>query len=106
MRLNPNLLPLFALVAATAAPALAEPVDTEAVIISANGGQVSARTRQGDVTIVLSGDTEIKEKDGLRSRDRDAGSLIPGLIIQVEGDRQGNTITATDIDFKERDWRT
>jgi len=106
MRLNPKFLPLIAIVAATATPVLAEPVDTEAVIISATGGQLNARTRQGDVTIVMSGDTEIKERDGLRSRTKDASSLIPGLIIQVEGDQQGNTITATDIDYKERDWRT
>jgi len=106
MRLNPKLLPLFAIIAATSAPILAEPVETEAVITSASAGQVNARTRQGDVTIVLSGDTEIKERDGLRSRTKDATSLIPGLIIQVEGDQQGNTITATDIDYKERDWRT
>ena len=106
MRLTVKWLPLFAIMAATAAPALAEPVETEAVITSASNGQLNARTRQGDVTIVLSGDTEINERDGLRSRDRDAGSLIPGLIIQVEGDQQGSTITATDIDFRERDWRT
>ena len=106
MRITPKLLSVFAIAAAAAAPVLAEPVDTEAVITSVSGGQVNARTRQGDITIVLAGDTEIKERDGLRSRTRDAGSLIPGLIIQVEGDQQGNTITATDIDYKERDWRT
>ena len=106
MRLTPKLLPLFTILAATAAPVLAEPVDTEAVIISATGGQLSAKTRQGDVTVVFSGDTRIREVDGLRRRTRDADSLIPGLIIQVEGDQQGSTINASEIDFKQRDWRT
>jgi outer membrane protein OmpA-like peptidoglycan-associated protein len=106
MKLTPKWLPFFALVAATAAPVLAEPVETEAVIVSTSGGQLGARTRQGDITVVFSSATAIRELDGLRRRTRDADSLIPGLIINVEGDRQGDTINAERIEFKERDWRT
>lgn len=100
-------LSLFALaLATTSAPVLAETTKTEAVIVSASQGQLSARTRQGDITVVLSPSTEIKEKSGLKSKTRNASALIPGLIITVEGDAQAGTINATEIDFKERDWRS
>ena len=99
-------LPLLALTLAVAAPALAEPVETEAVITSQSNGQIAARTRQGPVTVNFGTGTEIRELDGLRRRTRDAESLIPGLIIQVEGDQQGDVIQATQISFRERDWRT
>lgn len=107
MRFTSTGLPLLAIILATSAPALAEEVEAEAVIISASDGQLTARTREGPITINITSATEIRETDGLIKRTtRDAGSLIPGLIIKVEGDRQGDIITATDIDFKERDWRT
>ena len=51
--------------------------------------------------------TKITQTSGLAKREsRDVKSLIPGLILTVKGDQQGQTITAEDIRFKERDWRT
>jgi OmpA-OmpF porin, OOP family len=97
---------IAAVVLAASAPAIAEPVETEAVIVSQEGGQLTARSRQGPLTIVMTGATRIRERDGLQRKTRDAGSLIPGLIIQVEGDQQGETINAEEIEFRERDWRT
>lgn len=87
--------------------ALAEPVeDLEAVITEQSDGQITARTRQGEITITLSPSTSIRETDGLRRTTRNADSLLPGLIIEVEGDRQGDVIAASRIQFSERAWRT
>ena len=107
MRFTSTGLSLIAVILATSAPALAEEVEAEAVIISAANGQLSARTREGPITVNLASDTKIQETDGLiKKTTRDAGSLIPGLIIKVEGDQQGQTIAASSISFKQRDWRT
>lgn len=91
---------------AMAAPAWAEQVKTEAVVTSVDGTNVTARTRQGPLTVILSPNTKITETSGLLSRKaRDTQSLLPGLIFTVEGDMQGNTISAQSITFKDRDWR-
>src|SRR4051812_16409832 len=97
---------LFAAALTMAAPAFAEEVKTEAVIISHAHGQLTARTRQGPVKIVMMPTTTIKQSKGLSKRTMDAKSLIPGLIIKVQGDQQGDTITASRVDFSDRDWRT
>lgn len=87
--------------------ALAEPVKTEAVITSVDGNTISARTMNGPITVTLSPDTKIVQTSGIAKRDkRDVRALLPGLIFTVEGDQQGQTVTATDIRFKEKDWRT
>jgi len=106
MAFNTRGLSFFAVAITIAAPVLAEEVKTEAVIVSKADGHLTARTREGSVTIAYSSTTPIKEVDGLKRKDRDAKTLIPGLIIQVEGDKQGETINATKINFKTRDWRS
>ncbi|QIK95655.1 OmpA family protein [Sphingomonas sp. HDW15A] len=89
-----------------ATPAWAERVKTEAVITSVDGNTVNARTRQGPLTVVVSPDTKITETSGMLSRKaRDTKSLLPGLIFTVDGDMQGNSISAQSITFKDRDWR-
>lgn len=95
------------LVSVATAPALAEEVKTEAVITSVDGNTINARTTAGPLTVVLTPETKITQTSGLAKRDaRDAKSLLPGLIFTVEGDMQGGTLTAEDIKFKEKDWRT
>lgn len=87
--------------------AFAEPVKTEAVITSVDGNTISARTTAGPLTVVLTPSTKIVQTSGLARRDtRDAKSLLPGLIFTVDGDLQGQTLTAESIRFKEKDWRT
>jgi OmpA-OmpF porin, OOP family len=93
-----------ALVIATSATA--EPVKTEAVIVSAKDGMITAKTRTGPLTVVVTPSTKISETSGLMNKKaRDMQSLIPGLIFTVSGDQQGQTVTASDIRFKDRDWR-
>ena len=86
--------------------ALAEPVKTEAVVTSISGNVINARTTNGPLTIVLTPSTKISQTSGLASKTaKPVKSLIPGLIFTVKGDMQGQTVTAQDIRFKERDWR-
>lgn len=90
-----------------ASAAIAEPVKTEAVITSVNGNTINAKTMNGPLTVVLTPQTKISQTSGIAKKDkRDARALIPGLIFTVEGDMQGQTVTAEDIRFKEKDWRT
>ena len=87
--------------------ASAEPVKTEAVVTSVDGNTIIARTTAGPLTVVLTPSTKIVQTSGIAKRDkRDVNSLLPGLIFTVEGDLQGQTLTAEDIRFKEKDWRT
>jgi hypothetical protein len=89
-------------------PGRSEPVKTEAVITSVAGDTIQARTRTGSLTVVLTPTTKIAQTSGklAKKSTRPASSLIPGLIISVEGDQQGETVTAEDIRFKEKDWRS
>jgi len=95
------------LVSVAALPAMAEEVKTEAVITAVNGNTISAKSMNGPLTVVLTPSTKISQTSGIAKKDkRDARSLIPGLIFTVQGDQQGDTVTAEDIKFKEKDWRT
>ena len=86
--------------------ALAEQVKTEAVVTSVEGSTIMARTVNGPLTVVLTPSTKISQTSGIARKDaKPASSLIPGLIFTVNGDMQGQTVTADDIRFKERDWR-
>ncbi|HEY5721520.1 MAG TPA: OmpA family protein, partial [Allosphingosinicella sp.] len=98
----------IALIAATlmiTTSALAEEAKREGVIISQEGDRLNVRTREGPLTVIVSPTTRIKEDVGMNTRDRDTKSLINGLIIKAEGDLQGDTLVAEEIDFKQRDWR-
>src|SRR5215210_1509342 len=87
--------------------ALAEQVKTEAVVTSISGNTVIARTVNGPLTVVLTPSTTITQTSGLAKKEaKPVKSLLPGLIFTVSGDQQGQTVTAQDIRFKERDWRT
>jgi hypothetical protein len=88
-------------------PVLAEPTKTEAVITKVEGNTISARTMNGPLTVILTPSTTIAQTSGIAKKTtRDAKSLIPGLIFTVDGDLQGQTLTAENIRFKEKDWRT
>jgi OmpA-OmpF porin, OOP family len=88
-------------------PLLAEPIKTEAVITRVQGNTITARTTQGPLTVILTPSTSIAQTSGIARKDtRDARALIPGLIFTVDGDLQGQTVTAEHIRFKEKDWRT
>jgi outer membrane protein OmpA-like peptidoglycan-associated protein len=86
--------------------ALAEQVKTEAVVTSISGNTINARTVNGPLTVILTPSTKISQTSGIARKDaKPVKALIPGLIFTVNGDMQGQTVTAEDIRFKERDWR-
>lgn len=106
MKIGKNILAVLSVSLMASTSAFAEPVKKEAVIVSVNDTGINARTREGPLTIIMTPTTKIQELTGLiRKEGRDTKSLIPGLIFTVEGDQQGNTVTAAEIQFKERDWR-
>ncbi|MFL6739376.1 MAG: OmpA family protein [Sphingomicrobium sp.] len=107
MDVRKHRLALLAAAIIVATPSFAEETKTEAVITSVSGNTITARTMNGPLTVVLVPETKISQTSGIAKKDkRDARSLIPGLIFTVEGDLQGQTLTAQDIRFKEKDWRT
>jgi hypothetical protein len=107
MDVRKHRLALLAAAIIVATPSFAEETKTEAVITSVSGNTITARTMNGPLTVVLLPETKISQTSGIAKKDkRDARSLIPGLIFTVEGDLQGQTLTAQDIKFKEKDWRT
>ncbi|MFL6723788.1 MAG: OmpA family protein [Sphingomicrobium sp.] len=107
MDVRKHRLALLAAAIIIATPSFAEETKTEAVITSVSGNTITARTMNGPLTVVLVPETKISQTSGIAKKDkRDARSLIPGLIFTVEGDLQGQTLTAQDIRFKEKDWRT
>lgn len=105
MEIRKQGLALFAATLIVATPALAEEVKVEGVIVSHGDNSLNIRTREGSLNVVLTPATTIKEAKGLSRKDREARNLMPGLIITVEGDVQGNTVTAESIRYKESDWR-
>lgn len=101
-------LALFAVALSLSTIAWAEEARREGVIISKSENNLNIRTREGNVTVVLTPSTRIREVRGavgLQRRDRDLQSLLPGLIIKADGDLQGTSLTAESIEFTERDWR-
>jgi OmpA-OmpF porin, OOP family len=98
----------IALMMTTTSALAQQDVEVEAVIVSHTDNTYSVRVRGGTtLNVVVGPETRVREdRGGLSSdRTRDAQSLIPGLIIQIEGDQSGDTITAERIQFRERDWR-
>ena len=107
MTVNTPSLAIFVASLLASTSALAEPVKTEAVVTSVSGNTMIARTVNGPLTVVLTPSTKIIQTSGIAKKEaRPVKSLIPGLIFTVNGDMQGQTVTAEDIRFKERDWRT
>jgi OmpA-OmpF porin, OOP family len=99
-------LALLAVALTMTTSALAQEVEREGVIISRSENTLNVRTREGPVNVVVMPDTTIRERQGTFNRERrEANTLIPGLIITVEGNQAGDTITAERIQFRERDWR-
>jgi outer membrane protein OmpA-like peptidoglycan-associated protein len=95
----------FAAAIALSAPLLAEKVKVETVIVSHSGGNFTTRSRNGPLTVVVGPHTSIKEVSGLSKKERDLKSLIPGLIIKVEGEQAGGSLHASKVEFKKNDWR-
>lgn len=99
---------LFAAALMVSTSAIAQQAEIEGAIISRNQNQLNVRVPGRNMTVVVTPSTRIRENRSgalAGSRDSSPDRLIPGLIIKAEGNQQGNTLTATEIEFRERDWR-
>jgi OmpA-OmpF porin, OOP family len=98
-----------ALAVALPQPALAQDDSLEGVITRVGNGQVTIRTTAGERTVTFDADTDIKMTRGalnVRSEEKTGADLIRGLPIKATGTLTGNGIDATDIDFRQEDFRT
>ena len=89
--------------------ALAQDDKLEGVIVQADGNQVVLQVGNARQTVTLDGDTRIRQTSGplnARREDKQAGDLLPGLPIQVQGTAGGGSFAADEISFKESDYRT
>jgi len=78
---------LFAVALILATVASAEEVNREGVIVTRSNNNLNVRTREGALTVVVTPETTIRETSGLlQRRTRGPETLIPGLILKVEGD--------------------
>jgi outer membrane protein OmpA-like peptidoglycan-associated protein len=99
---------LFAAALMVSTSAIAQQAEREGVIVSRNQNNLNVRIPGGNITVVLTPSTRIRENRSgalAGSRDSSVDRLIPGLIIKAEGDQQGSTLTAEEIEYRERDWR-
>src|SRR5687768_1752511 len=102
MRAKQGALATLAIALTLTTSALAQEVEREGVIISRSENTLNVRTREGPINVVVSPQTTIRERQGTFNRERrEANTLIPGLIIEVRGDQQGDTIMAESIRFRD-----
>ena len=80
---------LFAAALMVSTSALAQVVEREGVIVSRSQNNLTVRTREGNITVVVTPSTQIRENRSgalAGSRESNTRALIPGLIIKAEGD--------------------
>lgn len=102
----------FALTAAAicAAPAVAQDVKMQGIIVTHQHGQLTIKTPSGNQTIALSPSARIRSISGALGGQKQtvpASSLIPGLPIVVEGTHgPGGHFVAHEVDYKAKDYKT
>ena len=92
-----------------ATPALAQDDKLEGVIVQAGNGQLVLQVGAERQTVVLDGDTRIRQSTGalnVRKDDKTASELLPGLPVKVQGTAGANAFEADEIEFKESDYDT
>jgi OmpA-OmpF porin, OOP family len=92
-----------------ATPALAQDDTLEGVIVQSGNGQMVLQVGNERQTVVLDGDTRIRQSTGalnVRKDDKTASELLPGLPVKVQGTAGGSAFEADSIEFKESDYRT
>jgi len=92
-----------------ATPALAQDDTLEGVIVQSGNGQMVLQVGTERQTVVLDGDTRIRQSTGalnVRKEDKAASDLLPGLPVKVQGTAGGSAFEADSIEFKESDYRT
>jgi OmpA-OmpF porin, OOP family len=81
-------------------------VKSKGVITMRNGSTLTVKTPDGDYTVTISGDTQIKQPVGLigaRKKDMPPEDLMPGLKISFEGTGDMSNVAAAKIQFDSDD---
>ena len=82
----------------------AQNVSVQGVINSRSGASMTLQTDSGNVTVILTPDTQAEEVEGMfhaRHKELALAALVPGLSVQVQGSYNAqNQIVANDVKFK------
>jgi|1185.fasta_scaffold73127_2 OOP family OmpA-OmpF porin len=100
----------LAVAAISAAPALAQDVKMEGIIVTHHHGQLTIKTPSGNQTIGLLPSARVRSISGALGGQKQvvpASSLIPGLPVVVEGTSgPGGHFVAHEVDYKAKDYKT
>ena len=91
------------------APAPAQMVEIQGIIVTNQNGQLTVKTPQGDQTIALAPNARIRSVSGPLGGQKEtvpATALIPGLPIVIEADNSSGQLVANDIEYKAKDYKT
>src|SRR5687767_14820883 len=85
------------------APALADSVKIECVVVTIQGGRLTIKPPMGVQTIVLPPQARVRSVSGVFGGQKETVSqaaLLPGLPVSIEGDNSSGQIVANDIEYK------
>jgi OmpA-OmpF porin, OOP family len=89
--------------------ARAAPVEVEGVIVTNQDGRLTIKTPHGDQVIALSERTRVRSVSGVFGGQKETvttSALLPGLPVVITGDDATGHAVATDIQYKESDYKT
>jgi len=98
-----------AAVALFVAPALAEMMKVQGIVVSNRNGALVIKTPSGDQTLQLAPDARIRSISGALGGQKETvgpNALIPGLPITVDADNSSGHLVARDIQYKAKDFKT
>ena len=82
----------------------AQPVQVNGIINSRSGASMTLQTDSGNVTVILTPETQAEEVEGIfhaRHKDLAIAALVPGLAVDVQGSYNAqNQIVANTVKFK------
>ncbi len=87
--------------------AAAQSQKIQGVINGRNGATMTVQTQSGNVVVLLTGSTDVKDAEGrlgLRKKQMGLTALVPGLPVQVQGSMNAqNQLVADSVTFKASD---
>jgi outer membrane protein OmpA-like peptidoglycan-associated protein len=90
-------------------PASAAPVEVRGVVVTNQNGHLTIKTPNGDQTITLPANTNIRSVSGVFGGQKETVShaaLLPGLPVIIEGDDSTGSVVANKVEYKASDYKT
>ncbi len=109
MRLSRPLMLAALSLAALQSPAAAAPVQVTGVVVTNQNGQLTIKTPNGDQTVTLPANTEVRSVSGVFGGQKETVShaaLLPGLPVMINGDDATGQVVANRIEYKASDYKT